>query len=779
MISFVVFAFLGVIYLQSFKKLPSIEIILLATSLWIFFTAVFYKSKIYYLKFFLKITLGFFFGFIWTYFNAQSVLTQQLPFSLEGEVLSSVGTIWSIPTCDEQGCQFEFKIESIEKEFSWKSGSIVILYWHKPSILPQVGERWHLPIKLKRPHAYFNPGSFDNEKNLFHKKIIAKGNVVKKLTFQKIEDSIWTRSLHRIRNNLRTRIKDALENRLFSGIIEALVTGLQSNISKEQWDILRQTGTSHLVAISGLHVGLLTGFIFQLVKVIGSFFPIRCLKRPIPFSAAIISLNVAILYALLAGFSVPTERAVIMISIVLFSIILKRKTSLWRNYCLTLGVVIFFDPLAVLAPGFWLSYGAVGIILYGMQGRMNANSLWWQWGRAQWVVFLGLIPFSVSLFEFVSLVSPIANLIAIPWVSFIVVPLALIGSFCHVLFNEHLGKKLLILCEYSLHLLWPILNFLSELPFSSLKFFSDSFFWILVAFLGVLWGLTPRGLPGKPLSIFCFLPLFLIKPSLLADKEARITVLDVGQGLSTIVETRHHTLIFDTGPKLSQHFNTGDQVVLPFLARHYITAVDLLLISHGDNDHAGSADAILKGIPVQHIMTSEPALFASFNPSTCVIGQQWEWDGVHFEILHPMSLFSKKRNDHACVLKVVAGLQSVLLTADIEAIAEQAMLKHNPANKLSATVLLVPHHGSKSSSTKEFIQRVDPKFAIIPVGYRNAYGHPHATVLESYRAEKIRVFNTVNHGAVSFTLNQEKDKLSFHSYRLDNLRYWHHETPDL
>jgi len=294
MISFVVFAFLGVIFLHTFKKLPPLEIMLFATSLWVLFAVIFYKLNKNRLKLFLKAVLGFGLGFVWTYFQAQTVLSQQLPFSLENKVLSSVGIIWSIPVCDERGCQFEFKLEHIEKEFNWKNSSVVSLYWDHPNILPQVGEKWNLAIKLKRPHAYFNPGSFDSERNFFHKRIVAKGSVVKKSIPQKIEDTIFVRSIHRIRHALRIRIANTLKNRPFSGIIEALVTGLQDNISKEQWDILRQTGTAHLVAISGLHVGLLTGFIFQLVKLMGRFLPIRCLKHPIPLLAAIISLNLAI-----------------------------------------------------------------------------------------------------------------------------------------------------------------------------------------------------------------------------------------------------------------------------------------------------------------------------------------------------------------------------------------------------------------------------------------------------------------------------------------------------
>jgi len=774
MMSFVAFALFGAVFLHQFTKLPSVTLILALSVCWILSAVIF--CQFYRKNFFFKIILGFFAGFLWTYFHAASVLNQALPTALEGQLLSATGIIWSIPECDTEGCQFEFKIDQIDnsqESSQWKNKGLVSLYWRYPKTPPQVGEIWHLSFKLKRPHAYFNPGSFDSEKHFFYNRIAAKGSVSKKEASQKIEDPLFKRPIHRLREAIQQKMSKSAKKKHFLGIVQALATGLQGNITDEQWEILRKTGTAHLVAISGLHVGLLTGFIFQLIKVICRFFPKTWIKISTPLLSAGISLGVASFYAALAGFSIPTQRALIMIAVILSSMLLKRKTLLWRNYFLALALVIFIDPLAILAPGFWLSYGAVGIILYGMQGRLNANSFWWRWGRAQWVVFLGLIPFSISLFGSVSLISPLANFIAIPWVSFIVVPLALMGSFSQVFLELSRG---------ALQILWPILIFLSELPLAYMPIFSDSFIWVAIAFLGVLWCLTPKGFPGKPVGIFCFLPLFYLKPYLLQDTQAKITVLDVGQGLSTVVETKNHTLVFDTGPKLSKHFNTGDVVVLPFLQRRKIQAIDLLLISHGDNDHAGSSDAILKKIPVRQIMTSEPQLFPTLKPLTCIIGQHWEWDGVRFEILHPMSLISQKRNDHACVLKVTAGMQSVLLTADIEARAEQEVLQHNRPQKLAATVLLVPHHGSKSSSTRSFIQSVNPKFAIIPVGYRNAYKHPHTDVVVRYQNEKITLFNTVTHGAVSFTLNelnQNPEILHLKSYRLENLRYWHHETRDL
>ncbi len=255
---------------------------------------------------------------------------------------------------------------------------------------------------------------------------------------------------------------------------------------------------------------------------------------------------------------------------------------------------------------------------------------------------------------------------------------------------------------------------------------------------------------------------------------ARVTVLDVGQGLALVVETEGHVLVFDTGPKLNPSFDTGDRVVLPFLATRGRKNIDALVISHGDNDHAGGARSILKAMPVKTIITSEPKLFPEHNTMACFAGQQWAWDGVHFEMLHPTTVMTKKRNDHSCVLKVTAGTQSVLLTADIEAKSEHSIIENMP-EKLPATVMLVPHHGSRTSSTLEFIRAINPQIAIIPVGYLNQYGHPKPDIVERYKKENILLLDTVKQGAISFVLNKKSNNnsVNIQAYRQENQRYWH------
>ena len=640
-----------------------------------------------------------------------------------------------------------------------------------------MGEQWQIFVKLKKPHAYSNPGSFDYERHLFSKRISAEGRVLNQMPYHYLGRSIFSHSIDKFRARLKNFIKTTLENNSFSGIICALVTGIQTDISPLQWQVLRATGTAHLVAISGLHISLVAGFSFVIARLMWRLHPIFFTQIPLSLMSSMGGVVMAIIYALLAGFSVPTQRAVIMITIFMTARLRKRCVSIWNNYFLALGFVLIIDPLVTLSPGFWLSFGAVGILLYGMGGRINPKGWWYRWGRAQWVISLSLAPITLAIFHTTSFISPVANVIAIPWISFLVVPFCLLAVFCS-LWTEILSRMLFKMATKMLSFLWPILEMFSNHSLATWSNASSNSIVISLAILGVFIFLLPKGFPSKILGIIFIFPLILIKPSIIEKEQAFVTVLDVGQGLATVVETKNHVLVFDTGPKLSTHFDTGDKVVLPFLATRNRNMIDTMIISHGDNDHVGGAKSILDNIKVAKIITSEPGLFSHQATELCYAGQKWEWDGVFFEMLHPENINTIKRNDHACVLHIQAGEQSVILTADIEAKSELHLLNKFPT-KLQSTVMLVPHHGSKSSSTLAFIRAVQPLFAIIPVGYQNRYGHPKSEVVLRYQQEKILLYDTIQDGAISFYLNKTKKVEPPFCYRKEKMRYWHSKLRDL
>jgi len=781
-ITSVISFFLGIISLHFFRELPSVALVM------IIIVAVGSISWIPQCqKFKPQLFLAYLIGFLWVLLNAKSVVDHRIPDHLEAKPISVVGIIDSIPEHRDNTTRFDFNIQHTLPESLWPNPGRVKLRFRNPTMPLHVGDQLQLTVKLKRPQSYANPGSFDTERHLFQHHMVAEGTVVNKssrhenLTPTKINDSVLSHPIDRLRMWLLEKINRALKNSEYSGVIDALVVGLQSGITSEQWKVLKDTGTVHLVAIAGLHIAFVTGFVMLIIlqiwqrlprKLYEIIFP-KFLKIPVSLLTAVGGLSIAFFYAALAGFSIPTQRAVVVISTFMVSILSKRHASVWQNYFLALFIVVLLDPLSTLAPGFWLSFGAVGLILYGMKGRLHPKGLWWKWGRIQWVLFLGLSPIMLAIFGMTSLIAPLANFIAIPWVGFLVLPFCLLGTLC-VTFSTGLGTFFLDIANRSLSLLFPVLQWLSEFRGATWINATQPLWSILIGFIGVLLILLPKGFPGKNIGFIFLLPIFLIKPVMVDPNTARVTVLDVGQGLALIVETQGRVLVFDTGPKLNPGFDTGDRVVVPFLATRGRNNIDALVISHGDNDHAGGARSILKAMPVKTIITSEPKLFPEYNTMACFAGQQWAWDGVHFEMLHPTTVMTKKRNDHSCVLKVTAGTQSILLTADIEAKSEHSIVENMP-EKLPATVMLVPHHGSRTSSTLEFIRAINPQIAIIPVGYLNQYGHPKPDIVERYKKENIIVLDTVKQGAISFILNQKNhnNSVDIHAYRQENQRYWH------
>ena len=716
-------------------------------------------------------------GFLWSLFSAHQILATSLQQNLIGEDIWIEGQVASLPTQKTRYVQFEFAVQRAwvgEKPVAVPGRIRLNWYQNFPPAL-HAGDNWRLQVRLKPPRGFRNPGGFDYEAWLLQHRIRATGYV--RQAEQKSQLATGRAyPLQRLRQTIRTQVSEALDNSgddsgsgsPVKGVLLALVIGDRSAITPAQWQTLQRTGTNHLMAISGLHIGLVAGLAFLLGQRLWRYSGRGMLWLPAPKAGAVLALMAALVYAALAGFSIPTQRALIMVAVVMLALLTSRPVVPTRTLATALLLVLLFDPLAVLSSGFWLSFAAVAIIFYGLSGRLGRLPGWYQGVRVQWWISVGLFPLVIVLFQRVSLISPLANLLAVPLVSLLVVPLALFGTL--ILPVSHwLGENILRLAAWIMHGVMFGLAWLAEWPLASWSGAVTSGWQAVLAVGGVILLLAPRGLPARGVGLVLLLPLLVGVPSAIPAGEARFTLLDVGQGLAAVVETRHHSLVFDTGPRFSSRFNTGEAVVLPYLRQRGLRQVDRLIISHGDTDHIGGAESVLAAIPVGHISSSVPDKLAPRAVNPCWRGQRWEWDGVEFTMLHPAEDLTYRRNNASCVLKVTAGEHTLLLTGDIEKAAERRLLRE--PGDLQADILVAPHHGSNTSSTTPFIQAVAPEYVLFPVGYRNRFRFPRQAVVQRYREQGVTMLDTATAGAISFQLGQ--GSLQPGRFRLKARRYWH------
>ena len=742
-------------------------------------------------------------GFFWAALLAQAALEPQLDKADEGVDVTLIGTIDNLPNPLAQGVRFNFLVERVV-DSAMKVPPRVSLAWYAgqrgdltlaPDLQP--GERWQLTVRLQRPHGNANPSGFDYEVWLLEQGLRATGYVrpdqgaARKN--QRLDAFVFSfgNLVERCRATLRGRILRALDGKEYAGVIVALVVGDQRAIDQSDWRVFNRTGVSHLISISGLHITMIAGLFALLASSLWrrSFFTRAQLPLMLPAQkvAALAGAGSALLYVLLAGFGVPAQRTLYMLSVVAAALWFGRITSVSHVLCSALGVVVLLDPWAVLWPGFWLSFGAVAVILYATVGRtppardplLPATYRQRAWeslkagAHTQYVVTLGLVPMTMLLFAQVSLVSPLANAVAIPLVGLVITPLSLLGSVLPAL----LGDPLLTLAHALVQLLARALQWFSGFSFAVWSAPEPppwSFVWALV---GTLWMLAPRGWPHRWLGTASWIPLLTALPAHPADGRMWVTAFDVGQGMALLIETSNHRLLYDTGPFYSPESNGGSRVIVPYLKARGIDNLDGVTVTHSDNDHSGGALAILDSVRVGWLASSlgpEHAIVrAAPRHVRCVAGQGWTWDGVRFEMLHPPPASyadpTLKPNGRSCTLKVSVGGKAILLTADIEAAQEAQLLARAP-DALRADVLLAPHHGSGTSSTAAFLAAVRPDLALFQVGYRNRYRHPKREVCERYREMGIARLRTDEAGALTLRFGS---RLDVAEYRAEHARYWY------
>ncbi len=708
-------------------------------------------------------------GVLWVSFRAGLILQDNLPPEFEGRDLLVEGRIVDIPRKTEFGQRFEMDVARAGLD---GAPAVVprriLLNSRDPSFAPRAGETWRLQARLKRPHGYQNPGGFDYEAHLFRERIRARGYVRDDTAPQRLDAEPGWYNIDRWRQDLGDRIRARLPDNDYAGIVVALANGDGRGLSAEQWQVLRHSGTLHLVAISGLHISLIAGVVFFIARWLWALPGKTVLLLPAPQFGALAALLAAMFYAALAGFVVPTQRALIMLTVAMAGILWRRRFSPSQILAAAGLAVLVYDPLSVMAAGFWLSFAAVAVILFVMHGDRLRMPLAWKWGYIQWAIALGMLPLMLALFQQLSLVAPLANMLAVPVFDLMAVPLTLLGVLTLGVAPDMAGF-LFQLAAWLLHWLWQALAWLAELPFSQWTQPAPAGWALACGVVGVLLLLAPRGWPARWVGAVWLLPLFLVRPPAPPAGEAWFTLLDVGQGLAAVVRTREHTLLFDAGPRFGD-FDTGKAVVEPYLRAIGVRRLDVLIASHGDSDHIGGVESVRRALPVEKVLSSVPEKLPPAQP--CQAGQRWEWDGVEFVMLAPADGDTARRNDHSCVLQVRNRHGTILLPADIEAGTEKKLVTQF-GERLRSDILVAPHHGSKTSSTPAFIEAVAPRHVLFPVGYRNRYRHPHPEVVERYRERGIVSHDSPTAGALELRLADGGPRIA--AYRTWHRRYWYSE----
>lgn len=694
-------------------------------------------------------------GFVWAWWHAQQGLADRLDPALAGRDLVVSGRIVSLPERNGPALRFRFAPEG-QAELP----ATLRLSWYYPETVPAAGERWRFTLRLREPRGFANPGGFDYEGWLFREGLGATGYVRDRPPPERLAPA--APGLLAMRAAVTRRIHEVLPADPFAGIVAGLAVGHAAGVDDAHWAVFRATGTVHLMAISGFHITMVGGLVYWLCSRLWRRSARLCERVPAPLAGAGAGLCVAAVYALLAGFSVPTQRTLAMLALAFGALLLRRAVRLPALLGGAALLVVLLDPVAVLAPGFWLSFGAVALILYVLT-RQPRPAGWRAFLRAQLAVTLGLLPLLFAFFGQAPLAGPLANLVAIPLFSFLIVPLAVSGVVLPAPVDAWCYQGAAAL----LHLLWPLLEWLAaELPAWHGGAGGGAAAWLALAGGAVLL-LAPRAVPARWLGCLAVLPL-LGAPRGPAPGGFEFWLLDVGQGLAGVVRTAGHTLVYDAGPRFATGSDTGRLVVEPFLRARGLAPPSLLVISHSDTDHAGGADSLLAVWPETPVLAGQPPPDSGWR--ACRAGQAWRWDGVEFQVLHPGPDAPADDNARSCVLRVSAGEHALLLTGDIQAAVERALVRRQ-AGRLASELLVVPHHGSATSSTREFIAAVGPRHALAAAGYRNRWGFPRAEVLERYAAAGARVHETARAGALAFRVTP--DRVEFlGGWRRRDARLW-------
>ena len=764
------------------------------------------------------------FAFAVTGLRASAFSSETLDGALEGRDITLTGMVAAMPHYNEAGMRFRLEVESAQLDgkpvrlptqiyLGWYSGYYLAeggaatagQLQRQPAAI-SAGERWQMTVRLKAPHGASNPHGFDYELWLWEQGLQATGYVragPRDTAPQRLARTSW-HPVERWRQQVRDRIFERVGERSYAGLIAALVVGDQNAIERADWDVFRATGVAHLMSISGLHITMFAWLAALCLAWLWRRSPALCLWLPASNAALIGGVLLAFAYAFFSGWGVPSQRTVLMLFCVALLRLSGKRWPWPQVLLLACAVVVAADPWAMLQPGFWLSFVAVGVLFAtdpgtkpsaasvgdraaagppqggtapsgGSAARAAASvgAILWSLLHEQWVITLALTPLTLLLFGQVSVVGLAANALAIPWVTLLVTPLAMLGVLVEPLWD---------LAALAISALSWYLQALAALPFATLTVAQAPLWAGAVGVLGGLllamqlpWSLRLMGLP-------LMLPVLLWQVPAPQPGQFELLAADIGQGNAVLVRTASHALLYDAGPRFSRESDAGNRVLVPLL-RSLQWRLDLLVLSHRDIDHTGGAPAVLKMQPQAELLSSiedDHELQALRPTRRCAAGQRWRWDGVDFEVLSPPAQdyeLDLKSNAMSCVLRISNGLQTALLVGDIEQAQEQRLVEQAQlagASRLQSDLLLVPHHGSRFSSSAAFLDAVQPKFALVQAGYRNRFGHPAQSVLVHYQERGIRVIDSPHCGAARW----KSDRAQAISCQRDQAqRYWQHRVP--
>ncbi len=662
------------------------------------------------------------------YITVSVEMTKRLPVFVEGRDLPAKVVITELPVFQDGIARVRVEIDT--PEFAGTAN----VSWYRPPFNLKPGQIWDLTLRLNQPTGSVNFGLFDYEAWLFAKRVHARGYVRPSPEPRFIGEAVP--DVHRLRSYIRARLNKYAEDS-HRGFLFALALGDTSLLTKTEWDLLAKTGTTHLMIISGLHTGLIAAAAFWFMTRVSSN----------PNLVVALCILFTLFYALLAGWGLPAQRAFVMSTVVVSAYGLSRNVSVLHQLCIALVCVLLLDPLVTLSNGFWLSFGAVCVLVFGMGNQVMLSRSWLTTAvRAQWVVYIGMMPMLAYLLHQIAMSAFFVNLVAIPLVAIIAVPLVLAASLAILLF-EPLGHVLIEVSGFVFTMLTILLRWVSNAELMAYPG-TVGLITCTVALLGSLVMLAPRGLIPRWLGLFPLLVLFKPPPTL-NDGELVLTFLDVGQGLSVVAETRSSSLTYDTGPTFGTRFSAGSSIVVPFLRQNSVSRLDHLVISHRDNDHAGGIADIVNAIPVMRTVQED----------SCT--GSWESDGVFFYLFAAGASFAagaatQVSNDQSCLLLIGVMGHWVLLTGDIEESAEQLLLSRQLPEM---TLISSPHHGSATSSSPALLNYLQPKTVVVSAGYLNRFSHPSPEVLRRYENRNIRVYNTADDGAVKIWFTREGIKI--------------------
>lgn len=708
--------------------------------------------------------------------RAHSALAARLAPALEGVDLILVGVVDEMPGDAQRGIRLRLRVESCERLDDGNAcalpARVELFRFGRYGESFRPAQRWRMQARLRRPHAPVNPFAFDRELRWLEEGIGATGSI--RGTPVLLDERVLAAGP--MLERLRARVRAALLASFASpppreaGVLVALAIGDQNAIAPPLWEIFNRTGVSHLMSISGLHITMLAALAGWFADRLWRTRPIARAGLPLRIPAARLRLPAAVAaagaYSLLAGWGVPAQRTFWMLSVAALLIGCGRSVSLPMAVGVAAAAITLLDPGAPLAAGFWLSFGAVLAIVWASlavrPGERGLRRVLLSAVRTQWAATLALLPLGAVFFGSTSIVGPLANAFAIPLVSAIVTP-AVLAAAALALVSPTLGGWLLVPLSWLVHVLLATLEALAQWPDAVVTIARPSAAVLVLAVGGAAFALAPRGLPGRALGAAALAPLLAFRSASPPANEIWLTVLDVGQGSAVLIETAAGRLLFDTGPGYGAAGDAGRRIVMPYLRARGITRIDAIVVSHEDDDHAGGARSLIalarpqwvaSPLPYDHAVARAAPLHVN-----CRRGEGFLWGEVEFTWLHPGAVRDSaersRSNASSCVLAVRSRAGRILLTGDIEAAQERAILREHGVAALHSDVLVAPHHGSATSSSAEFLDAVGASYAIFQVGYRNRFGHPSPRVLARYAQRGVVVLRSDRHGAIGIRLRAD------------------------